>query len=129
MKFPKMKCEQCGECCGIIMCSREEFYVIEKYIEKNNIVPARQGASCPFLVEDKSCAIYQFRPYLCKLFGHTHTLRCCHGHNVNVSLGQVERLSEQHMPKVRAACLHEFCYSNEEIAKIIDDMTNKALNQ
>lgn len=125
-----MKCEQCGHCCGIVMCSVDEYKAIKTYIEKNNnITPKAQEADCPFLLgsigSPRTCAIYPVRPYTCKLFGHTHTLMCKHRHNKNIPLGQVERLNEEHMSG-ESACLHEFCYNMDEIEKIVTSEVERA---
>ena len=128
MKLPKMKCDRCGKCCGIIACTVAEFEAIGAYIEKHKITPVAQGTDCPFLHMDgpvSSCIIYPVRPYICKLFGHTHTLRCANGHNKNISNGELARLNDQFM-SVNAACLHEFCHTSEEIEVMITKMIGEA---
>jgi Fe-S-cluster containining protein len=124
-----MKCEQCGHCCGIVMCSVDEYKIIKDYIEKHNITPKAQESDCPFLLgstgSSRTCAIYPVRPYTCKLFGHTHTLMCKYRHNKNIPLYQVEILNEKHMIG-ETTCLHEFCYETSEIEKIIANELEKA---
>jgi hypothetical protein len=123
MKFPKMKCDKCGKCCSVVFCSNNEFKIIQKFVAKNNIIPIKQGMICPFFI-DNSCAVYSIRPYLCKLFGHTHQLQCCNGYNKNISIGQVERLNEQFLPKQNASCLHEICFTKQEIESIVTQEIN-----
>ena len=125
MKFPKMKCDKCGRCCSIVFCSKAEYGLVQQYAEKHSITPLKQGVTCPYFI-DNSCAVYPVRPYLCKLFGHTHELRCANGHNKNISTGKVAFLNEEHIPRQNAVCLHEAVYTDQEIAEILDGIRSQA---
>lgn len=80
-----------GNCNGCAKCCREavsafyvEFLNIHSYLVEKNLLRSYMDKieshymhelirkdDCPFLKEDKSCAIYPVRPLVCRLFGHS----------------------------------------------------------
>jgi Fe-S-cluster containining protein len=83
-KIPSGKCNGCAKCCTE---SVHAFYIeflniynyviqhdmLEKVMEKvrhHYFNELTEHMPCPFLNEDKSCIIYEVRPYVCRLFGH-----------------------------------------------------------
>lgn len=104
--LPIMQCDpNCGECCGPAFCTESEFGQVRKLVEERGIVPREQGLTCPFYQEG-TCQVYEARPKICKLFGHTKSLVCCKGYNTNIS-AQQERIYMQGYP-TPTRCLHEF---------------------
>lgn len=104
-KLPVMQCDAgCGECCGIVLCKEGEYQKVIEYAESNNITPVQQGVTCPWY-QQGTCSVYPVRPGICRLFGHTESLDCKRGYNVNVS-GTVERTVRKAIGNV-TRCLHE----------------------
>jgi len=71
------ECSKCGTCCtSLLPFSKEEIIRIKKYIADNNIKPVNRNTVlnpvyqdiCPFLQEDKLCAIYPVRAEICQKF-------------------------------------------------------------
>lgn len=80
--------EGCSECCGPVMGSREEFRRAPKllgYIEQLESFVDQQVVNwcgtCPYVMPGGGCAIYEDRPFLCRIFGASEEprLRCPHG--------------------------------------------------
>ena len=88
-----MKCDDgCGDCCGIAPCSEEEFEKIKLYVREHKIVPVAQGIKCPLYIDGK-CSVYEVRPMICKVFGHSPPLACSRGYNVDdLSRDDIRRL-------------------------------------
>lgn len=100
--------EGCADCCGPVMGTREEFRRAPKllgYIEQletfvdGNVV--NWCATCPYVIPgNKGCAIYEDRPFLCRLFGATEEkgLRCPHGRGSSHPLtrNQTEKLMRRY---------------------------------
>lgn len=73
----------CGECChkgahvsiedanGILIWARDNNNVKKLIASWDN-----SSIKCPFLESDARCSIYEVRPYICKLFGHTEAHKC-----------------------------------------------------
>ena len=73
------KCSGCGNCCtNLLPMSKKEVAAIHKYIEKYGIKECRHrlpvanpviDMTCPFRNNDnRSCAIYEVRPEICRQF-------------------------------------------------------------
>ena len=84
-----MKCDpHCGDCCGPVSCSEDEYQKIKKHVVENKIHFSSKSplemvfGSCTFYQKGR-CAIYEVRPMVCKLFGHVEKLKCSRGYNVN----------------------------------------------
>ena len=84
MNLPAFDCARCGECCGPVPCTVEEWEAIAAFCWVNGVEPIAywaQGrpADCPFLrFQDAgcSCAVYEVRPRICRLMGHVPRLAC-----------------------------------------------------
>jgi Fe-S-cluster containining protein len=106
--IPAMKCDDgCGECCGVVPVTEAEYETIATYVASHDIKPREQGLTCPFW-QDGRCAVYDVRPLLCKLFGHTPGMTCSHGHNVNMRERDVRRmLKDAYNSENEPRVLHE----------------------
>lgn len=94
--IPSMRCDEgCGECCGIVPATEDEFRAIRRFIDLHEIAPAASlDGTCP-LYQGGKCTVYPVRPLICRLFGHSADplMTCCRGYNVNVpEQAVVERL-------------------------------------
>jgi Fe-S-cluster containining protein len=89
-QIPAFGCRPgCGDCCGLVPWSREEWarvadrapagVTLEAY-DADTVIPMR-GASttCPFF--SGGCTVYEDRPFMCRLFGTVRDARltCPHG--------------------------------------------------
>jgi len=84
-EIPNGKCNGCAKCCvESVHAFYVEFLNIYEYVQKNDLydnvmervekhyfneLVAKQA--CPFLNVDNTCMIYEVRPYVCRLFGHS----------------------------------------------------------
>jgi len=94
-----MQCDDgCGDCCGIVPANDKEFDRILDFIEEKNIVPLKQGVTCPFYQSGK-CAIYPVRPIMCQVFGHSTKLECSRGYNVNIPDRKIRRAIDRDLRK------------------------------
>lgn len=107
--IPKFKCiEGCTDCCGPVPASREEKRKapllagtadqIENLVDENVIAWC---AMCPYARPEHGCAIYEDRPFICRLFGtseHPH-LTCHHGcgSEKKFTLEQTAQLTARYM--------------------------------
>lgn len=104
--LPVMQCDpNCGECCGVVLCKESEFAAIGSFIEAEAIEPKAQGLTCPFF-QGGTCAVYEVRPMVCRLFGHCERLTCPHGYNANIGSARERHIAEKYGTPTR--CLHEF---------------------
>jgi Fe-S-cluster containining protein len=80
---PPMRCDTgCGDCCGPVPVTDAELSAVKRHMARYRVKPKNNGEwTCPFY--DGKCTIYEARPNLCKLFGHTANLRCHRGYNTN----------------------------------------------
>ena len=82
---PSGKCEGCAKCCmesvginlteflNIYKYLKERPEIYNKYIDKvldYYFMEYKEKKPCPFLDENKRCAIYEVRPLNCRIFGH-----------------------------------------------------------
>jgi Fe-S-cluster containining protein len=86
-KIPKFKCPPgCSACCGPVpLCSKE--VLILKEIVKDNpdksisegldsfVTPIDSKMNCKFS-SIKGCTVYENRPFMCRLYGTTESLKC-----------------------------------------------------
>lgn len=115
IKLPVMQCDKgCGDCCGPVFCTPDEFNAAKRYALANEIEPKRQGLTCPFY-QDGGCKVYKARPLICRMFGHSPRLVCSKGYNRNISPALEERLMDGYRP---TRMLHELCYSSREIREL-----------
>jgi hypothetical protein len=95
--LPAMRCDAgCGECCGVIPVTETEYRRVERFAREHGIVPVDHGASgdkltCPFY-QGGTCAVYEVRPVICRVFGHAADLPCARGYNTDVPQRQVDRM-------------------------------------
>jgi len=83
--LPPMRCDDgCGECCGPVPASPQEYETVVAYARERGIQPLNQGLTCPWY-QGGRCAVHEVRPTLCRLFGHVPQMQCSRGHNRNVS--------------------------------------------
>ena len=81
-QIPKSTCpEGCGKCCGPVFPSLAESRNIKDWckvhhVEYREFLVLGEDGMCPYLTEAKRCAIYQVRPFLCRLAGVSTELRC-----------------------------------------------------
>lgn len=83
-KIPYFKCDGCARCCGPIRWFACEDVIIRDFMKKNKIEYIKWGVNdyvknqfrCPYLTKDKKCKIYEVRPIICRLQGHTKKLPC-----------------------------------------------------
>lgn len=69
----KGDCRGCGQCCSrFLPLTIQEEFVIGGYVKKHGIAPrpmqAEYDLMCPFLTDEKECAIYEVRPEICRLY-------------------------------------------------------------
>ena len=78
--------DDCGQCCGLIPFDRElllgkqihqqrEFYKLVE-LGKNEVLPMTKDHLCVFLTEQKTCAIYDERPDVCRKYGIDPEMPC-----------------------------------------------------
>ena len=123
--LPVMQCDRdCDLCCGPVLCSPSEFGRIRQYIERNTVQPLAQGLlTCPFY-QGGQCAIYEVRPFTCRVFGHfaNEHLQCPRGYNVNVTPEREYELEVEYQRRCgrpsSGRMLHEFVYSLDEIGEM-----------
>lgn len=73
------ECDGCGQCCGPVAITHDEYWAIKDYCSAKGIVWANRGLFvCGFLDEDNRCRIYEARPLLCRMYGITKELPCPH---------------------------------------------------
>lgn len=81
--FPAMTCvPSCTECCGLIPCTEAEYKKVAHVVRAKGIIPRAQGLTCPLAQEGK-CTVYDARPNICRVFGHSERLVCPEGRNAN----------------------------------------------
>lgn len=119
--MPKMQCDHgCGDCCGVAPCSEAEYQRVMNFASEHDIVPLRQGSTCPFYW-DGTCAVYEVRPGICRLFGHSPDLVCSRGYNTNIDPRAEAVLSKEINEHVTRAprILHQCVYGPDEFTEIV----------
>lgn len=110
ISLPLMECrDDCGECCGPVMAKDWEYQRLMSLVEKKGLTPLRQGLTCPWY-QHGQCAMYEARPFVCRLFGHSDRLVCCHGLNVNLPAAEERRITDAYLGDgdvKRSRWLHE----------------------
>jgi hypothetical protein len=82
--LPTMQCDSgCGDCCGPVLCRQDEFRAVLELAAAKGVDPVRQGETCPWY-QGGGCTVYEARPEICRLFGHSPRLVCSRGYNVNI---------------------------------------------
>lgn len=88
-KLPAMACKgKCQDCCGPIAFTPLEAHIMEQAGADDNIVAVKdeEGGTywltelvCPLLDWKGDCSIYEDRPFICRLWGLTESMKCPHG--------------------------------------------------
>jgi len=72
-QIPKMKCAfGCADCCGPVMWMKMEWKRCPLHREQTTI-------NCPYAGKMGGCEVYEYRPFICRLFGTTDALPCPRG--------------------------------------------------
>ena len=127
--LPEMDCQRCGECCGVIICTKKENAAIKVFVEDYGIeIVIKTKHDCPYFRESIGCLIYPVRPYICRLMGHTGQLLCKQGHNTNIKLRKTRKLFELYVRKLGDPCIaiHGSPYEGEINSKEILARITKA---
>jgi uncharacterized protein len=102
-RIPTFKCVSgCTDCCGPVPASLEERKHAPELLTPpettGQIVDILQGcSSCPYVIENGGgCAIYDNRPFLCRLFGTVPGLPCPHGAGPGKMLSLAEERELMH---------------------------------
>jgi hypothetical protein len=83
--LPPMQCDKgCSDCCGPVLCTDKEYEAVKRFVRSRGVRPVSQGVTCPYY-QDGQCQVYDARPRICRLFGHSPRLVCSKGYNTNVS--------------------------------------------
>lgn len=120
-----MQCDTgCGKCCGPVPCLESEYQRVEQYVERNGIIPVRQGTTCPFY-QNGQCVVYAVRPFTCRAFGHfaNPMMTCCRGYNTDVDRKEQKELERAYMALAvnqRTRMLHEILPDGMSLLKSID---------
>lgn len=69
----KGDCKGCGECCSrILPMSQHDIERLQKYVKRYHVeqTPDRGDIDmlCPYLTENKECAVYHARPDICRAY-------------------------------------------------------------
>lgn len=88
-KLPTLDCKrECASSChtGPIRIGRLEW---ERIVERLGFAPVGNPDTmdCP-LLEDGACTVYDIRPLICRLWGSTKRMRCSHGCEPKLWVGQ-----------------------------------------
>lgn len=77
-RIPAMKnCQgKCSDSCGPIECSVRERDKVQRESGRRLEAPCGE---CSMLTSMGRCSVYGSRPLICRLFGTTRGLACCHG--------------------------------------------------
>ena len=63
------KCIGCGECCGhYLPLTAKEIAEISLYAYEHGIEPRWHATDCPWLAKNRTCAIYEVRPSICRAY-------------------------------------------------------------
>ncbi len=119
-QLPSMRCDDgCGECCGPVFISQDEYERIERVVNAQGITPRRNGPlTCPLYIDGK-CSVYLARPAICRLFGHAPKLVCSRGYDTPATPRQIEKYKQYMRRSTRGGedvrLLHELVYSEYEL--------------
>lgn len=110
MKYPSLPVVQCdpncGDCCGPAPCRDDEYATIATFIAEHDIQPKDNGQmTCPFY-QGGTCAIYEVRPMVCRLFGHVDRMRCSRGYSAPITPRREREINQRYGVPTRL--LHEF---------------------
>jgi uncharacterized protein len=123
-QIPRFKCiEGCTDCCGPVAASKEERRAHPELLSLETArdimdVLSQGGAStqelavapkltawgqagadcltCPYVIKNGGCAIYDDRPFLCRFYGTVPSLKCPHGRAPEKMLSNIEERALMH---------------------------------
>lgn len=125
ISLPQMQCDDgCGECCGPVACTKDDYRRVVVYARRAGVKPIRQGIRCPWYQQGK-CSVYPARPYACRMFGHCTDMVCPRGYNANVDPDVEQRLKDLQVREIKRhgiRMLHEIVYSLDEIKDLLDEL-------
>lgn len=87
---PHTRCTNCGECCGPVPITYNDYARISNYLKGNGyarevVRRKHKPLNCVFRDdEQKKCAIYPVRPMVCRLFGVAIRLQCPNGNSAQI---------------------------------------------
>lgn len=127
-ELPSMRCDSgCTECCGPATVSESEFAAIQHYIKTHQIKPVRQGITCPLYIDGR-CSVYEVRPYICRMFGHSYLMDCPRGYNVNLPRRQEHDLLQTYIDEQNPQILlHSLAYDDAECEQILNDLRGESV--
>lgn len=82
-------CRGCGECCSrYIPLNAADVIRLRGYVKKHGITQRPRRAeidlTCPYLTDDNTCAVYEARPMICRVYRCDRHAECdfsaCMGH-------------------------------------------------
>lgn len=114
----KGKCSSCGECCSdFLHLDDKEIKRIDEYLEDHTVGQLNknpQSAVCPFRDNLlKKCAIYEARPYICRLF------KC----DTPVNKAIIDRDEVNKDKKVRS--MKELFFKDDSTIKLLEELNTK----
>lgn len=82
----KFTCQNCGECCGPILVTDDEWRLIRraiKHMPQDERIrlkeQERPSLTCPLRdMENSRCSVYEARPHICRMQGEYDGLPCPH---------------------------------------------------
>ena len=98
MNIPKHeRCTNCGQCCGPIPISEQEYGEILRYLAKHpeayEVVNGKhEMLECVFRDNaNKRCVIYPVRPVVCSIYGVSKSpyLQCPNGNSAQIDFGAI----------------------------------------
>ncbi len=87
---PHTRCVNCGECCGPVPITIDDYARISNYLQGNSyarevVRRKHEPLQCVFRDDvQRKCAIYSVRPMVCRLFGVAKGMTCSHGNSAEI---------------------------------------------
>lgn len=77
-------CKGCGRCCGPVPFEDDFLRRFKRRLQKKGkrtqlygkVIIVTDDGMCPFLTDEKLCAVYEYRPLVCKLCGTVPEMPC-----------------------------------------------------
>jgi Fe-S-cluster containining protein len=97
--------EGCSLCCSPINWTPVEEEFISKYMIEHDIEKVTWGTKelaennwkCPYLNKESKCKIYDVRPLVCRMMGHTENLICPKHEQSNLSKKTLDKITRDYM--------------------------------
>jgi len=92
------ECKKCGQCCGPVPLTKQEFLAVKKEIakmpqEKRRALKNQMKGklTCVLLDENsKCCSVYDSRPLVCRQYGQIKELQCPNNKGLKLKSGRKE---------------------------------------